>query len=92
VLQIIGVRLDGVNDVVRIASLFENRGPFERMVGGIGPTLIIEIVQQPRRPPFLLILAELPRIRPDGRLDRQHVLDQAVAVAKFVQQCEVIGT
>ena len=46
-----GMRLDGVDDVLRIAALGQYRGTLQGMVRQIGPAFVVEIVQQARRFP-----------------------------------------
>ena len=43
----------------RIAAFAKYLRTFERMVGGIGPALVIEVVKQPDDAPRLFMVAEL---------------------------------
>src|SRR5712692_4247544 len=45
--------------------------------------LPIEIMQQRRDGPLLLVLAEFARIRPHARLHREHVFSQALRLHEF---------
>jgi hypothetical protein len=49
------------------------------MVLRIRIALVIEIMQQRDDTPVVLVFAELTRVAAHGRLDRQHVLAQAIA-------------
>ena len=90
--QIIGVRLDGVNHVFRIAALFQNLGALQRMVRRVGPALVIEVVQQADNAPCLRVFAEFARIGAHGGFDSKHVLDQARVFCVFLQEGEGVGT
>ena len=85
VAEIVRVRLDRIDHVVGITAFLQDRRPLERMVGRIGPALIIEVMEQPDGPPFLFVLTKLAGIRAASRFDREHVLDEAFAVGVFTQ-------
>ena len=80
------MRFDGVNHVLGVASLAEDLRTFEGMVRGIGPALIVEIVQQPDDAPFLFVFVQLAGIGPHRRFDGQHVLAQALALRVLTNQ------
>src|SRR2546423_3665364 len=59
-----------------------------RRVRIVGKALVIEIVDQPRGAPPLLVLSELPCVRSHRTLHRQHVLAQRIAGSVLVHQRE----
>src|SRR2546423_1017392 len=61
---------------------------FRRRVRMVGEALIIEIVDQPRDSPAVLVLSELARVSPHRTLHRKHVLAQRIAGGVVVHQCE----
>ena len=71
--QIVGMRLDRVDHVVRIMPLFEDCRSLERMIGRVGPAFVVEIVQEPDGAPLLLVFAVFAGVGPQRRLDGQHV-------------------
>ncbi len=72
------MRQDRTADFLTDAALGKNRLAFSRMIRQVGMNLPIEVVQQRRDRPLLLILARFARIRGDACLDRQHVLSQII--------------
>ena len=56
------------------------------MIAERRPPLVVEVVEQRRDAPALLVLAELPRVAAHRGLDGQRVLQQAVALGVLGQQ------
>src|SRR5712692_2989684 len=56
------------------------------MVGVVGPTLVVEIVQQRRQAPELFIGAKLARIGAHAGFHRQRMLAQVLVLCVLAQQ------
>jgi hypothetical protein len=67
--EVIGVRLDGVDHVRGIAVVAEDLGPTQRVVGRIGPALVVKVMEQADSAPFLFVLAELASVSQHRRFD-----------------------
>ena len=70
----------GVDQLVRIPLLTEDRLSVLRVLVERGVDLVVEVVQERGRAPELLVLAELSRVRADGRLDRERVPQERLAL------------
>src|SRR5215216_3965643 len=68
-LQVLGVRQHGLDQFLRIALLAQDRGPVLRMLVERGVDLVVEVVEQGRRAPELLVAAQLVCISPHRGLD-----------------------
>src|SRR5687767_10176209 len=80
------VRQNGANDQFRVAKTAQDLCPAKRVVAQVGPALVIEIMEQRGNAPRRLVFAELTRIAANGRLNRQRVFAQAVALGVLRQQ------
>src|SRR5438477_6780930 len=85
---VIGVGYDGANDFFRVAAFAEDFCAFGGMfavggVIGVGPALVIEIVQQGGDAPEFFVGTGFAGIGPDAGLDRQHVLAQGFRLREF---------
>src|SRR5918993_2498773 len=78
--QVIGVPLYGVDDVLGIASALQLPDTDHRMLVGRGVFLVVHVVQEAGYSPLLLVLAETAGIWPPGGLPREHVLAQGVTL------------
>src|SRR5687768_17654027 len=58
---------------------------------GIRVSLVIEVMDKPRRTPAIGILAEFLRVSAHGRFYREHVLPEGVARSVLVHQREGLG-
>ena len=81
----IGVRLDGIDHILWIPSIFQDSRPDTWMIFGIGVLFVVKIMKKSGNSPFFLIFAQLASIGPHGRFDRQGVPDQAFALGIFVE-------
>jgi hypothetical protein len=81
------MHLDGFHDL-RIDAFFrQDPGGFEAMDGQIPPDpLKVEIVQQPRQAPFVLILSQTVRERPHDGLRGVAVVEHAFILYMLLQQ------
>ncbi len=66
--------------------LAQQFGPHLAMLLNTGVPLIINIVQHPRNPPLLLILAKLTRIGAHCRLNRQPMLHQPLILVPLGEE------
>src|ERR1700751_478764 len=71
---------DGLDDLLGIALLAQDRGTVLGMLVERGMDLVVEVVEESRDAPELLVLAELPRIRRGRCLDRERVPQQRLAL------------
>ena len=80
----IPVTLDRVHDGCGHAGLLEDRFPILWMPRGVA--LVVEVVEQPRDRPGLLVLTELHRERAHDRLHGEPVLAQAVRLGVLAEE------
>jgi len=88
---IIRVREDRANNYFGVAALAQNFRAFRGMpragcVFVVGPALVIEIMEQRRDAPNLLIGGLLARVGANAGFDGKHVLAQALRFSEFAQQ------
>jgi hypothetical protein len=88
---VIGVREDGANHFLGIATLPQNRRAACRMfcsgtVGVIRPALVIEIMQKRGDAPKIFVGAGLAGIGADAGLDGQGVFAQAFVLRVLTQE------
>ena len=69
-----------------VALLTEDRRAVLRMLVERGVDLVVEVVQQRRRAPELLVLAELLRVGADRRLHRERLPLQGLALRVLGQR------
>src|SRR5215212_2384634 len=79
-LQVVGVPLYGVEDVLGITQSLQFPDPHHRMLVGRRMLFVVHVVQEAGYAPLLLVLAETTGVRPHGSLDGEHVLAQGVAL------------
>ena len=84
--EMLRVREDGLDDVVGIALLAQDRCAVLRMLVQRRMHLVVEVVQERRYTPKLLVLPELACVRGGGRLDRERVPAQRLAL-RVARQC-----
>ena len=65
-----------VDDLVRIALLAQDRRAVLRMLVERRMHLVVEVVQERRDPPELLVATQLARVRGRRRLDGERVPEQ----------------
>ena len=78
--EVLGVREHGLHDLFGIALLAQDRGAVLRVLVERRVHLVVEVVQECRDAPQLLVLAELPRIRGRRGLDGERVPQQRLAL------------
>ena len=83
--QIVGMRADRVDYFLGIARGAQDGRALQRMIGGIGPALVIEIVQEADDAPGFFIGAMFFGVGAHGDFDRLHVAHQAGVLDVFVQ-------
>src|SRR5262249_17912155 len=74
------VREHGLDDLLGIALLAKDRRPVLRMLVECRMHLVVEVVQERGHAPELLVLAEFARVEPCGRLDRERMAEQRLAL------------
>ena len=72
--------LDRVDDLLRIALLAEKRRAVLRVLVERRVDLVVEVVQERRDPPELLVLAVPARVPAHGRLDGERVAAERLAL------------
>jgi UDP-N-acetylglucosamine 1-carboxyvinyltransferase len=72
-LEMLGVRQHGLDHLLRIAELAQDRRAVLRVLVERGVDLVVEVVEQRGHPPELLVLAEAPRIGRRRGLDRERM-------------------
>ena len=75
----LGVREDRLDQLLRIPLLAKDRRAVLRMLVERRVDLVVEVVEERRRAPELLVLAVEPRIEADGRLDGERVPEERLA-------------
>ena len=78
--QMLGVGEHRLDDLLRIALLAEDRSAVLRMLVERGVDLVVEVVEQRRDAPELLVPVEPRRVRGGGGLDRERVPQQRFAL------------
>src|SRR5918994_2382475 len=78
--QVVGVPLYGVDDVVGIASALQLPYTDHGMLIRRGMFLVVHIVQETGYAPLLLVLPETAGVGSHGGLDGEHVLAQGVTL------------
>src|SRR5947208_896389 len=76
----LGVRQHGADNALWIPLLAKDRRAVLRMLVQRGVNLVVEIVQQRRHAPELLVLAEAARVRGGRGLDGERVPPQRLAL------------
>ena len=66
--------------------LAKNLAAAKRMVLEARPPLVVEVVQERNDAPARLVLAKLPRVAAHGRLHRQRVLQETLALGVLREQ------
>src|SRR5262249_23134905 len=79
-LEMLGVRQHRDDDLLGVAELPKDRRAVLRMLVERRVHLIVEVVQERRDPPELLVLAELARVEPRRRLDGERVAPERLAL------------
>src|SRR5918994_506093 len=78
---------DAADQLRRVAARLELLERHARMAGlEVRVALVVEVVEEPREPPQLLVLAELARIRAHGGLDGQDVLAEGRRLGPFAEE------
>ena len=77
--EVLGVREDRLDQLLRVALLAQDRRAVLRMLVERGVDLVVEVVEERRRAPELLVLAVEPGVEADGRLDRERVPQERLA-------------
>ena len=77
--EVLGVREDGVDQLFRVALLAEDGCSVLRMLVERGVHLVVEVVEERRRAPEVLVLAVEPCVEADGRLDCERMAQQRFA-------------
>ena len=70
---------DGVDHVLGEAGVREPPGADGGVLGHGRVQLVVDVVEEARHRPLFLVLAEAFRVRAHGRLDGEHVFEQAFA-------------
>jgi hypothetical protein len=78
--QVLGMREDGLDQLVRVSRIAKDLGSVLRVLVQGRVDLVIEVVEQSGRAPELLVLAELARVGGYGRLDRERVAPEGLAL------------
>ena len=69
-----------LDDLLGVAQLAQDRRAVLRVLVERGVDLVVEVVQERRHAPQLLVLAELARVERGRRLDRERVAQQRLAL------------
>src|SRR5262249_18280543 len=77
--QVLGMREHGLDHVLRIPLLTQDRSAVQRVLVERGVDLVVEVVAERRDTPELLVAAEARRVRGGRRLDRERVTEQRLA-------------
>ena len=86
--QVLGVRQHRLDQLLGVALLAQDRRAVLRMLVERGVDLVVEVVQQRRRAPELLVLPELLRVGADRRLDGERVRLRASLCVYSVSVCQ----
>jgi hypothetical protein len=78
--EVLGMREDGFDELLRVSLFAKNRCAVLRMLVQRRMDLVVEVVQQRGRSPELLVLVIEPRVEPHGRLDRERMPQQRLAL------------
>ncbi len=84
--EVLGVREDGLDQLLGVARVAQDRSAILRMLVERGVDLVVEVVQESRRTPEVLVLAVERRVVPDGGLDRERVPQQRLALRVLRQR------
>src|SRR5829696_881923 len=84
--EVLSVREDGLDELLRIPLLAQDRRPVLGMLVERGVDLVVEVVEKRDRRPQLLVFPVLGRISPDSRLDRERVPQQRFALRVLRQR------
>ena len=71
---------DRVDQLLRVAELAQDRRAVLRMLVERGMDLVVEVVEESRGAPELLLLAVQSRVEADRRLDRERVPEERLAL------------
>src|SRR6202041_3051731 len=88
---IAGVAEDCVNDLFGVATLAEDRRAFvgvlfRRVMFGVGPALVIEIVEETGKAPSVFVATELSGVGANAGFDGEGMFSQAFALGVFAEQ------
>ncbi len=86
-LQVLGVGEGCLDQLFGIPLLAQNRGPVLRMLVERGVNLVVEVVQESRAAPELLVLAVQPGVEANGSLDRERVAQERFALRVLGERC-----
>ena len=77
--EMLGVREHRLDELLRVPLLAQDRRAVLRMLVERGMDLVVEVVEERRRAPELLVLAVQPRVEADGSLDGERVPEERLA-------------
>ena len=80
------VRQNRPDDLLINTALAQDFRPLLRVVGDARPAFVIKVVQQAGDAPLPGVLAQLGRVMPHRRLDRERVFQQRLRLRIFVEQ------
>jgi hypothetical protein len=78
--QVLRVREDGLDELLWIALLAEDRSAVLRMLVESGVDLVVEVVEEGGRAPEFLVLAEVASVPADRRFDGERVPSQGLGL------------
>ena len=78
--EVLGMREHGLDDLLRVALLAEDRRAVLRVLVERRVDLVVEVVEERGDAPELLVPAELARVRGRRSLDRERVTEQRFAL------------
>ena len=78
--QVLGVGEHGLDDLLGIALLAQDRRAVLRMLVERRVHLVVEVVQQPDRAPELFVLAEVTRVPAHAGLHTERVAQERIAL------------
>jgi hypothetical protein len=78
--QVLGVRQHRLDDLLRVALLAQDRRAVLRVLVKRRMDLVVEVVEERRDAPELLVLAELGGVEPGRRLDCERMAQQRLAL------------
>src|SRR5579884_1854166 len=90
--EVVRVREHRLDDLLGVALLAQDRRAVLGVLVERRVYLVVEVVQERRHPPQLLVLAEAARVRRGGRLDRERVAQQRLAGGVAGQRLPGVGT
>ncbi|SPE33075.1 hypothetical protein SBA2_740026 [Acidobacteriia bacterium SbA2] len=83
---IFGVAENGAPDFLRDAFFFQDLASHQRVVRRVRIDLVIEVVDQAHNAPLFVVLAELPGIGANARLDGQRMLPQVLVLGVLTEK------